>query len=107
MNAKRKIPLLSFGRFAAGHAARLCAPHRHAVERGAPIAHHLRIRPGAKGADILRNMRTVKTQLTARFKYEHIDGHMDRILLWHQLPLINKQNCICELDIYGVDFVDT
>ena len=41
----------------------------------------LRIQPGAKGADILRNTRTVQTQLTARFKYEHVDGHMIRLLL--------------------------
>ena len=73
---------------------KLCCDNQSALYQASKKL--IRIRPGAKGADILRNMRTVKQQLTARFKYEHVDGHMDRILLWHQLPLINKLNCICD-----------
>ena len=51
----------------------------------------VRIRPSAKGADILCNMRTIKRQLTARLNFEHVDGHMDRILLWHQLSRENHE----------------
>ena len=34
--------------------------------------------------------------LTGHFHYQHVSGHMDRILLWHQLSLVQQLNCVCD-----------
>ncbi len=55
-----------------------------------------RIRPGASCADILRSIRSSHNRMQGELTYLHVDGHMDRILLWHQLNLHQQLNCICD-----------
>ena len=43
-----------------------------------------RIRPGASCADILRNIRNTRNKTKARIRYKHVDGHMDKYLLFTQ-----------------------
>ena len=33
---------------------------------------------------------------TGRFKYQHVSGHMDKILSWHQLSIVQQLNCVCD-----------
>ena len=51
-----------------------------------------RIRPGCSCADILRNLRNTRKMMSANIKYRHVDGHMDKYLLFHQLTLEQKKN---------------
>lgn len=44
-----------------------------------------RIRTGAKQADLLRVIRTLKLDLGLQFLYEHVDSHQDRYKLWRYL----------------------
>ena len=55
-----------------------------------------RIRPSAACSDIHRSLRSTKAMLPGRFHYQHVSGHMDRILLWHQLSLVQQLNCVCD-----------
>ena len=50
------------------------------------------IRPGCSCADILRNLWNTRNKMNANIKYHHMDGHMDKYLLWHQLTLEQKMN---------------
>ena len=54
-----------------------------------------RVRPSSKCADILRSIRSSKNRMKAHLSYEHVDGHMDWYLLWHQMTLQQQLNCIC------------
>ena len=55
-----------------------------------------RIKAGAKCADVLRSIRFTRNELTIKLSYEHVNGHMDRSLLWHQMNLEQQLNCICD-----------
>ena len=55
-----------------------------------------RIRPGATCADILRNTRNLRNRTTAIIEYDHVDGHTDKYLLWHQLALEQQMNTVCD-----------
>ena len=55
-----------------------------------------RIRPGASCADILRNIRNTRNKTTAKIKYEHVDGHMDKYLLLTQMTLEQQMNYWCD-----------
>ena len=54
-----------------------------------------RIRPGCSCADILRNLRNTRKKMSANIKYHHVDGHMDKYLLFHQMTLEQKMNTRC------------
>ncbi len=47
-----------------------------------------RIKPSAACSDIHRNLCATKNNFTGQFKYQHVAGHMDKYLLWHQLSLV-------------------
>jgi hypothetical protein len=32
---------------------------------------------------------------TGPFKYQHVPGHIDKILSWHQLSVVQQFNCVC------------
>jgi hypothetical protein len=53
------------------------------------------IKPSATCSDIHCSFRSTKNNFTGCFKYQHVAGHMDKYLLWHQLSLIQQLNCIC------------
>ena len=53
------------------------------------------IHPECSCADILRNLRNTRNKMSANIKYHHMDGHMDKYLLWHQLTLEQKMNTRC------------
>ena len=55
-----------------------------------------RIRLAASCANILRSIRSSGNKTKARLIYKHVDGYMDRYLLWHQLFLDQKLNYICD-----------
>ena len=54
-----------------------------------------RIWPGYSCADILRNPRNTRKHMRTHIMYPHLDGHMDKYLLWHQLTLKQKTNTRC------------
>lgn len=54
------------------------------------------IKTGQKQANLLRVLRTIKTNQCIKFKYEHVDAHKDRIKLWHQLTLEEQINVKCD-----------
>ena len=51
-----------------------------------------RVRPGARCADILRNIRNTRNNTTAKIKYDHVDGHMEKYLLFSQMTLEQQMN---------------
>ena len=55
-----------------------------------------RVKTGASCADVLRSIRNTKQHLKATFKYKHVNSHMDKHFLWHQLSLPQQLNCICD-----------
>ena len=55
-----------------------------------------RVKMGAKYADILQSMWNTRNELTMMFSYGHVDAHMDRHLLWHQLTLEQQLNVMCD-----------
>ncbi len=67
--------------------------NKRALEQSSYTCH--RIRPSAKYADIQQSLKATKHTFTGKFTYLHVYGHMDKYLLWHQLSLIQKLNCIC------------
>ena len=77
-----------------GWSALLCCDNKRALE--ASSHHKRRIRPSAKCADILRSLKAVKPLLNGTFRYAHVYGHMDRMLKWEQLTLIQQLNCVCD-----------
>ena len=44
-----------------------------------------RIRPESSYANILRNIRSLRNKIGAKIEYRHVDGHIDKYLLWHQM----------------------
>jgi len=55
-----------------------------------------RIKPSAKCADIRRSFRSTKLGLSGKLIYEHVYGHMDDYLLWHQMTTVQQMNCVCD-----------
>ena len=55
-----------------------------------------RIRPGCSCANLLRNLRNKREKMSVNIKYHHVDGHMEKYLLWHQLTLEQKMNTRCD-----------
>ena len=55
-----------------------------------------RMRLGASCADILRNIRNTRNKTTVKIKYEHVDGHMDKYLLFTQMTLEQQMNYWCD-----------
>jgi len=55
-----------------------------------------RIKNGASQADLLRAIRTLKTNQALKLTYEHVDSHQDRHKLWWQLTLEEQLNCVCD-----------
>ncbi len=53
------------------------------------------IKPSAACAGIHHSLCATKKNFTGRFNYQHVTGHMDKYLLWHQLSLIQQLNCVC------------
>jgi hypothetical protein len=60
-----------------------------------------RIKPSTACLDIHRSFRSIKKNFTGCFKYQHVAGHMDKYLLWHQLLLIQQLNCVCNTSAKG------
>ncbi len=60
-----------------------------------------RIKPSAVCLDIHRSFHSTKKNFTGHFKYQHVAGHMDKYLLWNQLSLIQKLNCVCNTTAKG------
>ena len=74
--------------------ATICCDNERALE--CSNLHQQRIKPSAKCADIRRSFRSTKQAFSGRFKYDHVYGHMDDHLLWHQLSLKQQLNCVCD-----------
>ena len=55
-----------------------------------------RVKTGAACADLLRSLRSTKQALDVDIVYHHVNSHMDRYLLWHQLSLAQQLNCMCD-----------
>ena len=55
-----------------------------------------RIRPGMKCADILRNVRTARNDMTTDPNYFHVYGHMDDVLQDSQLTVEQRLNKRCD-----------
>ncbi len=60
-----------------------------------------RIKPRAVCSDIHQSFRSTKKNFTGRFKCQHVAGHMEKYLLWHQLSLIQQLNCVCNTTAKG------
>ena len=77
-----------------GWTAKVCCDNEAALNQAS--RDRRRVRPSLSCADVLRSLRTSKGKLSATFTYEHVDAHMDRFLLWHQLTLTQQLNCVCD-----------
>jgi hypothetical protein len=76
-----------------GWSAILCCNNKSALKL---LSQHLRrIRPSARCADIRRSLKSTKQFLQGVFRYVHVYGHMDRLLKWEQLTLVQQLNCVC------------
>lgn len=56
-----------------------------------------RIQPSAKCPDILRSLRYTKRDLRHRLQYKHVHAHMDDVLQWDQLSLVQQLNVQCDM----------
>jgi hypothetical protein len=54
-----------------------------------------RNRPGSSCADILQKIINTRNNVITKVKYQHVNGHMDKYLVWHQLSMEQKMNVIC------------
>jgi hypothetical protein len=76
-----------------GWSAMLCCDNKHALGLS---SHHLRrIQPSAKCANIRHSIKVTKQFLQGAFWYIHVYRHMDRLLKWEQLLLVQQLNCVC------------
>ena len=58
-----------------------------------------RVRSGASCADIFRNIRNTRNKTTVNIKYDHVDGHMDKYLLFSQMTLAQQMNYVCDNEV--------
>ena len=54
-----------------------------------------RTQPGSSCAEILQNVWNTRNKMRATIKYQHIDGHMAKYLLWQHISLGKKINVMC------------
>jgi hypothetical protein len=59
------------------------------------------IKPSAACSNLHRSLCSTKNTFTGHFKYQHVVGHMDKYLLWHQLSLVQQLNCVCNTTTKG------
>jgi hypothetical protein len=59
------------------------------------------IKPSTACSDLHCTLCSTKNNFTGRFRYQHVAGHMDKYLLWHQLSLVQQLNCICDTTAKG------
>ena len=55
-----------------------------------------RVRTGAKHADLLRALRSIKSRCPMTFAYCHVRAHQDQQLPWGALSLIEQLNVTCD-----------
>ena len=77
-----------------GWKSTICCDNSKALDMSSQ--HRRRILPSASCSDIRRSFRSVKQAATGKFDYNHVSGHMDDYLLWHQLSLTQQLNCVCD-----------
>jgi hypothetical protein len=77
-----------------GWSAILCCNNKRALELSSQHLHC--IHPSARCADIPRSLKATKQFLQGVFRYVHVYGHMDRLLKWEQLMLVQQLNCVCD-----------
>ena len=82
-----------------GWKATLCCDNLRALRLSSQ--ERQRIKPSAACSDLHRSLRSTKNNFTGRFRYQHVAGHMDKYLLWHQLSLVQQLNCICNTTSKG------
>ncbi len=75
-------------------AGKMCCDNMGALGQSSKVSK--RIRTGAKQADLLRAIRTIKSHALLHFQYEHVDSHMDRYKLWRYLTLEQQLNVDCD-----------
>ncbi len=82
-----------------GWKATLCCDNLRAL----PLSLHDQrcIKPKATYSDLLRSLHSTKNKFTGCFKYQHVAGHLDTYLLWHQLSLVQQLNCVCNTTAKG------
>ena len=73
---------------------KMCCDNMGALGQSSKVSK--RIRTGAKQADLLRSIRTIKSHALLHFQYEHVDSHMDRFKLWRYLTLEQQLNVDCD-----------
>jgi len=77
-----------------GWKATLCCDNLHALQLSSQ--ERRRIKSSAACSDLHRSLRSTKNYFTGCFKYQHVAGHMDKYLLWHQFSLVQQLNCVCD-----------
>ena len=55
-----------------------------------------RIKCGRPCSDILRTLRSIRSELPLEATYRHVKSHMDDTLSWEQLTLEQQLNCDCD-----------
>jgi hypothetical protein len=55
-----------------------------------------RVRTGAKHADLLRALRSIKARCPMSFYYTHVRAHQDKYLSWRALTLVEQLNVTCD-----------
>jgi hypothetical protein len=73
-----------------GWEATLCCDNIRALQLSSQD--HRRINPSAACSNLHRSLCSTKNNFTGCFKYQHVAGHMDKYLLWHQLSLVQQLN---------------
>jgi hypothetical protein len=58
---------------------------------------HKKIPASAKHADIRRCLRTAHAKLSGTLTDKHVYSHQDKKKKWHQLTLLEKLNCKCDI----------
>jgi hypothetical protein len=71
----------------------LCCDNKCALELSSQ--HLCCICPSARCTNIRRSLQATKQFLQGVFRYVHVYGHMDRLLKWEQLTLVQQLNCVC------------
>ena len=82
-----------------GWEATLCCDNLRALQLSSQDRR--RIKPSAACSDLHRSLHSMKNNFTGCFKYQHVVGHMDKYLLWHQLSLVQQLNCVCDTTAKG------
>jgi hypothetical protein len=81
-----------------GWEATLCCDNLHALQLSYKTVDASNLVPHVL---ISTGLRSAKNNFTGCFKYQHVAGHMDKYLLWHQLSLVQQLNCLCDTTAKG------